>query len=489
MRTAHCRWALEVCCLGVALLWLAVVVVPRGPAWGQAGAANNNNNNNNPANPNANPNALNNAFIGGVNPFLMQRPVGGVSINADGLLENSGTDVLGRLSQLRKRTLQGLPADLQEAVPLRKISLRRMDEAVAAAVAAGKPVSNELALLGGLQQIRYVFVYPEQHDIVLVGPAEGWKVDARGNIVGATTGRPLMLLDDLLVALRSAAGPGQAGITCSIDPTKEGLQQLHSRLATMHTIGNPERTAAEIERALGRQDISFTGVPASSHFAAVLVAADYRMKRLAMNFDKSPIRGLPSFLNMISGGGRTPRNIMPRWWLEPKYESVLRDPAGLAWELGPASVKCLTEEGFLAANGKLEQAAEPNPLAQKWAENMTEHYAELAVAEPIFGELRNCMELAVVGALVARERLTERAACSLPTLLADSAAKTLELAVPKQVDSKVSMLKRGRNWIISASGGVAIRSMEIVGQSQPSAAPAAARSKAVPSDSAKWFWN
>jgi len=30
---------------------------------------------------------------------------------------------------------------------------------------------------------------------------------------------------------------------------------------------------------------------------------------------------------------------------------------------------------------------------------MTQHYPELALAEPVFGELRNCMELAVVGAL------------------------------------------------------------------------------------------
>ena len=62
--------------------------------------------------------------------------------------------------------------------------------------------------LAGLQRIHYVFVYPEQKDIVLVGPGEGWKVDAKGNVVGITTGRPVMLLDDLLVALRTAKSRG-----------------------------------------------------------------------------------------------------------------------------------------------------------------------------------------------------------------------------------------------------------------------------------------
>ena len=82
-----------------------------------------------------------------------------------------------------------------------------------------KPIPDAVKYLAGLQRIRYVFVYPEQKDIVLVGPGEGWKVDAKGNVVGVTTGRPVMLLDDLLVALRTAQAAAQGGITCSIDPT------------------------------------------------------------------------------------------------------------------------------------------------------------------------------------------------------------------------------------------------------------------------------
>ena len=103
------------------------------------------------------------------------------------------------------------------------------------------------------------FVYPEQKDIVIVGPAEGWKVDGRGNVVGVTSGKPVMHLDDLLVALRTASGPAQSGITCSIDPTPEGLQQLKSQASKLRTMQNPESTAAAFEQALGRQQITFSG--------------------------------------------------------------------------------------------------------------------------------------------------------------------------------------------------------------------------------------
>jgi hypothetical protein len=343
--------------------------------------------------------------------------------------------------------------------------------------------------LGGLQAIRYVFVYPEEKDIVLVGPAEGWKVDAKGNMVGATTGRPVLQLDDLVVALRTAAAAAPTGITCSIDPTPEGLKQLQGYLAKQKTIGNPEQTAANIEQALGRQQITFTGVPATSHLARVLVAADYRMKRLAMNFEPSPVRGLPSFLSMMTTSGRGMANMLPRWWLEPKYEAVLRDPQGLAWELRGASVVAMTEEDFLSANGQREHSGRANPMAQKWADKMTEHYDELAVAEPIFGELRNCMELAIVGALVAKDRLVERSGCSLPVLLDAGQLKTAEFPAPAQVDSRVSMLKKGHNWLISASGGVMIQPGAVLQKVESSDAPTAARVKSQPQGKTQWWWN
>ena len=121
---------------------------------------------------------------------------------------------------------------------------------------------------------------------------------------------------------------------------------------------------------------------------------------------------------------------MQRWWLEPKYESVLRSPDGLAWEFNGASVKCMTEEDFATANGQREHTGKPSALAQKWADNMTAHYDELAVAAPVFGDLRNCMQLALVGALVAHERLADKAGCNAARLDAGIDAEDARIAGP-----------------------------------------------------------
>ncbi|MHB1037794.1 MAG: DUF1598 domain-containing protein [Pirellulales bacterium] len=438
-------------------------------------AQNNNNNNNNGGN------------NGG--GFITTRAVGGVAIDTEGILQSATVDAQGQLRQLRLRALQEIPGDLNQPTELRKISLRGIEAAIEKHRQDGKPLPDAIRYLAGLQRIRYVFVYPEQNDIVLAGPAEGWRVDPRGNVVGATTGRPVLLLDDLLVALRTARPAAQTGISCSIDPTAEGLARLQRLTKQLRNIGpDPKATLAGIEKTLGYQTITVTGVPADSHFARVMVAADYRMKRLAMNFEEPPVRGLPSFLEMMKAGSRGMQNMLPRWWLAPNYDPLLTDEGGLAWEFRAAGVKAMTEEDYVTASGARQHTGKANPVAQKWADNMTAKYAELAVADPVFGELRNCMDLAVVGALVVKEDLAGKAGYSMPILL-DSSLATEEFCAPKKVDSIASCIKKGSTWLISASGGVQLSSWAVADKHEPSKTLAPVRAKATPAKNANWWWN
>ena len=413
--------------------------------------------------------------------------VGGVSIDGNGVLSAARTDDLGQLRSLRQQSLDKLPQELNGQVPMRRVSLKGLQAVLEECIRDKKPLPDAVKCLAGLQRINYVFVYPEKQDIVLVGPGEGWKIDERGNVVGISTGRPVMLFDDLLVALRTARDAANGGITCSIDPSKEGLARMSQELPALTRTGEPQIVASGLERALGMQRISVRGVPDTSHFARVLIAADYRMKRIGMALEPSPVRGLPSYMQLVKPGTRAV--VSPRFWLEPKYEAVLRDGEGLGFALVGASVKAMTEEDFIRQSGNIEHSGKASAAAQKWTELMTEKYPQLAVAEPIFGELQNCMELAVVGALVAKERLAEKAGNSFPTLLESSELKFDVFNSPKQVDSKASVMKKGRNWIISASGGVAINSWMIADKAKVDASVEPVRAKAAAKESANWWWN
>jgi len=421
--------------------------------------------------------------------FGRQQAVGGVSIDADGILRNAAVQDVNQLRLARRQALAPLPAALAKAHELRKVSLARLAQAIAANP-AGQPLPDAIRFLGGLQRVRYVFIDPVTDDVVLVGFGEAWKIDDHGSVVGATTGRPVMLLDDLAAALQAMLRPERGPITCSIDPTREGLDRLRQTVARLSSIGDPVATAEAIEQTLGPQQITIGGIAPTSHFAHVLVAADYRMKRLGMNLDPSPVPGLTSYLAMVRGGATGMQTMAPRWWLVPAYEGLATDGEGLSWELRGGSVKCLTEETLFGENGSREQAARPNPIAQQWAKTFTAKYETLSLHEPIFGELRNCMELAIVAALVAREQVHFKSSGALSVWTTERQLPLESFAVPKRTDTQVSLLRRGNRWILSASGGVEIDPSPVLSQVTKSASLAPARQAAIlPADAKRWSWD
>ncbi len=419
----------------------------------------------------------------------MQRQVGGVSIDADGVLKNLTVDQQLAVRREQELALRAVPGDMVGHTEMRKISLRQLEAAIVEQRKQGGPLPDEIRYLAGLQRIRYVFVVPEQQDIVLAGPAEGWRVNNLGEVVGVKTGQPVLLLDDLLVALRTVDNARQGGISCSIDPTTDGLQRVRVLASQLQTIGNPDDTAANLEQTLGPQVISVTGVPASSHYARVMVAADYKMKRLAMGFDPTPIKAMPSFLSMIKAGPRGMNNMMPRWWLAPNYAGVLASPDGMAYELKGAGVKCVAEEDFLKADGSKERGAKPNLVSKKWADSMTAHYDELAAKESIFGELRNCIDVAVVAALMTKEHLTEKAGHSFPELLNAKDLPTEQYHAPHHVNSIASLMQKGSNWVITVSGGVQIDSWTPVMKPEPSEKLVSVRAAEAMTPGKSWWWN
>jgi len=52
---------------------------------------------------------------------------------------------------------------------------------------------------------------------------------------------------------------------------------------------------------LGMQDVSVTGVPAGSHYARILVEADYMLKRISIGLEPSGLRDIKSHLATLRG--------------------------------------------------------------------------------------------------------------------------------------------------------------------------------------------
>jgi hypothetical protein len=423
--------------------------------------------------------------------FFRGNSVGGVSIDPAGVVREANVEALKLLLNDLRKTVRPAEADMNAPVEMRKISLRGLEQAIQEAVTNnfGK-LPEEIQFLAGLQRIEYVYVDTAAHDIILAGPAEGWRIDNSGNVVGVTTGRPVLLLDDLLVALRTARSAQQEGISCSIDPTAEGvqrLQQVTDRAIAARNYVNLEQAARD---AMGPQNITITGVPPNSHAARVMVSADFHMKRLAMDLQPAPVPGLPSYLDMMSGATNA-GSAQPRWWLACNYESLARSEDGLIWKLRGPGVKAETEENTVADDGTITaRRGATSPLAQKWADLMTEKYEALSGKMAIFGELRNLMDMCVVAAIIEMHDLRNQAGCELPLLYSASGPLAIESwNAPKTVDSVCSFVKTRKGFVMSTSGGVEIDSWRVADRSQVDASLDKIRSQVARSETSKWWWN
>ena len=450
---------------------LSMALCSGAVAWAQNNGGNNGNNNN------------------GNNGFFNNRSVGGIAIDAHGALSLPTVADFRGLRELIATSSTKPSSELAATVEMRKISLRGLEAALQEARAGGKDkLPDEVFFLAGIQRIQYVLVLPEENDIVLAGPGEGWKVQDNGYVVGVTTGRPVLRLDDLLVAFRTVENARQGGLTCSIDPTEKGLQQFAAVEKAAGGRMSPGVVAALAE-AMGPQQITVTGVPDTSRLARVLVAADYRMKRYAMELDKAPVAGMPSYLSMLKAKKAVSTNALPRWWMACNYEPLLKSADGLAWELRGPGVKVMSEEEVVEG-GKRKASGKSGGIAQQWADAMTEKYGEMSLKDPVFGELRNVMDLCVVSALIAREDMLHRVKLELPSIMSEKDGAPIQsFNAPKEVATQCSLTKSGNKFIINASGGVEINSWSVIEKFEEDADMGKLREKAAGKQGKAFWWN
>jgi hypothetical protein len=194
---------------------------------------------------------------------------------------------------------------------------------------------------------------------------------------------------------------------------------------------------------------------------------------------------MPSFMDLVSSRRGGANNMMPRWWLAPKYEPLRRDDGGLAWELRGQGVQCMNEEQFLT-EGNIQRTGRTDPTAQRWADTFTEKFDALAHEDSAFGELRNVMDLAVVAALIAKEQLQERSGLQIPRLRQDVPLD--EYPAPRAVPSQASFVRAGRNWTVSVSGGVQIYPWQVADRTEVSQDIAAARPTRGNESATIWYW-
>jgi hypothetical protein len=221
--------------------------------------------------------------------------------------------------------------------------------------------------------------------------------------------------------------------------------------------------AKGVADSLGQAEIVVFGLSNRTHFAHVLVEADYRMKLVGLGLEEA-VLGVSNYLDSVAGrnGQTAPLDVL-RWWFTLDYQAVQTTPAHDAFFLSGPSVKVqsenerLTEEGRRVATG---QAKGPN---ERFARSFTEHLSELAQKYPVYADLQNVCDLALVAALFKAERIPERIGWHRTGFGSGGAFELAHGQAPKEVDSVVAHRVVNRSQIVAAvSGGVSIHPAPLV---------------------------
>jgi hypothetical protein len=255
------------------------------------------------------------------------------------------------------------------------------------------------------------------------------------------------------------AAPG-ATFACSINPTQEGLARTKAfaEQSSATPLRPGQRTAwlQKLRDAMGRQTISVEGIDQRTRVARVLVEADYRMKLVGMGLEGGT-KDVPSYLDLIHvprGQAPPPLDVL-RWWFTLKYDAVHATEARDAFEIRGPGAQVLSENEMLTNLGQRVHTGRSEAVNQEFANCFTQHFGELAEKYPVYADLQNLFDLALVAALVQSEGLAERVGWHM-TCFGDPGQYRVKLwAAPQSVASVVGYrLVNGKHLIVGVSGGV-----------------------------------
>jgi hypothetical protein len=279
-------------------------------------------------------------------------------------------------------------------------------------------------------------------------------------------------LNDLIVVLRHEWKDREPEFGCSIDPTKEGLQNAQAFAVesskTPLKPGQRDGWLKQLAEKVGQQDVRVFGIDPRTRAGRLLVEADYRMKLVGLGLEES-VPGVPNYLASIPAdkGDIPPTLDLIRWWFTLNYDAIRANASHDAFELRGQAVQVQSENEFLNAQGQRVATGESEPLNRLFAENFTKHFPELAKKYPVYADLQNIFDLAVVSALLKAESIPDRADWHGGCFLDDEQYRVPLSNAPKNVASVINHRVIRQTQIVAVvSGGVRVDPTKMV---QPTA--------------------
>lgn len=386
-------------------------------------------------------------YMAMVFPAVLQQSIydpQGVFLDGQGVLDRKETDHLKTLAETRKKA-----KEKKQDQKLCYISLPRLFDEAKKCVEKNQPISDNIKYLNGMVELEYIFVFPDDNDIVIAGRAEPFDGAGGYRPFGTISGRPVLQLDDLVCAMRVYAGKKVERVGCDIRVTKENAERAGKKCDEVMDKAasgqmNKKDAADAVAAAAGEQPVEYYGIAPDTRFAFACVEADFLLKQLGLGLVKgapAKIRGYSSLL--------TQPERPHRFFLESDYECLLVSADGNSFQICGKAIK--VSGGLLEFDGPSE--GEISNAAKTFVESCNKNLDELVGQLLPWADLTNLSNMLVLSALMKKESLCEKVKWDTSWILKDY--KVVGVKTPRSARSLCNYNIANR-VLLFTSGGVRI---------------------------------
>lgn len=248
----------------------------------------------------------------------------------------------------------------------------------------GKPIADDMNKMFGMSWLEGYVVDKENNDLIIVGRC----LDSK----------PEYHAEDIIVNLQNVLDSIDAPF-CSLDPNSTDILRFEKMINEIN-LDEFEKNIEAYKNAVGGQKVVVGGVPLNSRHAAIMIYADYDMKKISQGLLK--VKGIRSGLDIseeTSSDKRSNSTSMSRYWLHIKENTITKSYPTFNYNDGivfinECPVVVLTEKQMIDAEGNLKDNKNVNDKnAQLFAEDMSNNYDTLAMQNKWFAELENIFRL------------------------------------------------------------------------------------------------
>ncbi|MBM4059072.1 MAG: DUF1598 domain-containing protein, partial [Planctomycetes bacterium] len=292
-------------------------------------------------------------------------------------------------------------------------------------------------------------------------------------------------------------GPGQPHdrlVGCSIDPKQEGLAAMQAflrRTGRVNPTAGTDEIVGGMKEALGTQVVSVQGVAPATHFAQVMVEADYRMKLIGIGLETPPAK-MKSWIDLANAGA-VAANALQRWYFVPDYKCVRIAEDDLAIELVGEGVKLCGADEVVQPDGTRLGADRADQASKTFTQGFTRFYPQIAARNPVYAQLRSLIDLVIAAAYLQEHDAYGRSGWAADKLRDEQTYAIETLPPPREVETAINAVWKGNRLLTPIGGGVTVHPRLALDPVNllvdETGAVSAARANAKDLPATGWYWD